>query len=158
MTASTRWLAILGAGIVVAVIAGIAVTTLAGGEREYAEGSPERVVQDYLRAVSDRDSTRAFSYFDPALLASCGPKPREAITNRGSTSLRATLDRTAVHDGIAEVRVRLTESYNNDSPFGSGESTFTQTYILKQVDGAWRFAEAPWPTYCPQPALPVPVR
>lgn len=155
MSASTRWLAILGAGIAIAVIAGIAVTTLAGGEREYAEGSPERTVQDYLRAVSDRDSTRAFSYFDPELLAKCEPKPREAIANRGSSTLRATLDRTTVTGDVAEVRVRLTESYNNDSPFGSGESTFTQTYILKKVNDAWRFAEAPWPTYCPQPVLPV---
>jgi len=155
MSASNRWLMLLGAGIAVAVIAGIAVTTLAGGEREYPADSPERVVQEYLRAVSDRDSTKAFSYFAPALLEACEPKPREAIANRGSNSLRATLDRTIVHDDIAEVRVRLTEIYNSDSPFGSGESTFTQIYVLKRVDGAWRFSEAPWPTYCPVPAVPV---
>jgi hypothetical protein len=148
---STRWLALVAAGIAVAVIAGIAMTTLAGGERTYAPGSPERTVQDYLRAVSDRDATTALSFFAPDLLSKCEPKPRESISNRGSSSLRATLDRAVTRDSTAEVRVRVTESYDNGSPFGGGDSTFTQTFILTKTGDQWRFSEAPWPTYCPTP-------
>ncbi|MDA0301722.1 MAG: hypothetical protein O2822_04275 [Chloroflexi bacterium] len=155
MTASNRWLGLVAAGIAIAVIAGILVTTFAGGEREYAPGTPERAVQDYLRAVSDRDATAAFAFFSPELLERCEPKPRESISSRGDSTIRATLDRSEVRDSTAEVRVRLTESYNTDSPFGSGESTFSQIYVLTRADGEWRFSEAPWPTYCPQP---IPVR
>ena len=152
MATSTRWLLMVAIGVVVAVVAGIAVTTMAGGERTYPSGSPERALQDYLRAVSDRDATTAFSFFAPDLLSKCEPKPRESIANRGSTTIRATLDRATTRDGVAEIRVRLSESYGNDGPFGGGDSSFTQTFVLKQVDGQWRFAEAPWPTYCPQPS------
>ncbi len=151
MTASTRWLAVVAGTIVVAVVTGILVTTLAGGERTYAPDSPERVVQDYLRAVSDRDATAAFAFFAPDLLAKCEPKPRESISNRGSSTLRASLDRAVTRDDTAEVRVRLTESYGTDSPFGSGDSSFTHTFVLTKLDGQWRFSEPPWPTYCPQP-------
>ena len=151
MATSNRWLVIVGGVVALAVIAGIAVTVLASGERIYPEGSPERVVQDYLRAVNDRDATAAFGYLAPDLAAKCEPKPRDAISNRGSTSIRATLDRSEVRDSTAEVRVNLTETYGGGAPFGGGESTYTQTFVLKQIDGNWRFSEAPWPIYCPEP-------
>ena len=152
MATSTRWLAIVAAAIVIAVVGGIAVNTLAGGERAYAPGTPERAVQDYLRAVSDRDATAAFTFLAPDLLAKCEPKPRESITGRTSNNLRATLDRAVTREGVADVRVRLTESYSSDGPFGSGDNSFTQAFVLQQVGGQWRFTEAPWPIYCPQPA------
>ncbi|MEI7925690.1 MAG: hypothetical protein WCI61_05840 [Chloroflexota bacterium] len=155
MATSTRWLAIVAAVIVIAVGGGIVVTTVVGGERAYAPGTPERTVQDYLHAVSDRDATAAFTFLAPDLLAKCEPKPRESISNRGSNTLRATLDRAVTRDGVADVRVRLTESYNSDGPFSSGENTFTQSFILQQVSGEWRFSEAPWPIYCPQPVAPL---
>ena len=125
MTASNRWLAIVGGAITLAVLAGIAVTVLVNGERQYAEGAPERVVQDYLRAVNQRDATAAFSYMAPELAERCTPKPRESISNRSSTSIRATLDRSEIRDGVAEVRVNLAESYGSGGPFGGGESTPT---------------------------------
>ena len=104
----------------------------------------ERATAPLAGAVSDLD--------EQALAAQCEPKPRESISNRGSSTLRASLDRAITRDSTAEIRVRLTESYNNDSPFGGGDSSFTQTFVLTMVEGQWRFAEAPWPTYCPQPA------
>ncbi len=149
MSASNRWLAIVGAGIALAVIAGIAVTSFAQGERLYAEGSPERTVQDYLHAVSDRDASKATSYLAPELATRCEQTPRDGITNRSTTSMRATLDRTTYRgDRQAEVQVRLTESYN-DSPFSGGNSTYTQVFVLTQVSAGWRFSESPWPLYCP---------
>lgn len=157
MTASNRWLAIVGAFIALAVIAGIVVTSFARGERVYAEGTPERSVQDYLRAVSDRDANRATSYLAPELATRCGQTPRDGITNRSSSSLRATLDRTTYRgDRQAEVQVRLTETYN-ESPFSGGNSAYTQVFVLTQADGAWRFSKSPWPLYCPAPTPNAPL-
>ena len=155
MAASNRWLAIVGALIALAVVAGIVVTSFARGERLYPEGSPERTVQDYLHAVSNRDALNAASYLAPDLAQRCDKVPRESITNRGSASIRATLDRATVRgDRLAEIHVRITESYSADSPFASGDSTTTQVFLLTQIDGQWRFSEAPWPMYCP----PIPSR
>lgn len=155
MTASNRWLMIVGGVIALAVVAGIAVTVLAGGEQQYAAGTPERTVQDYLRAVNDHDATTALALFAPALAEQCDTIPRDPIADRGDSSIRATLDRTTMRDDTAEVRVRLTESYGSDSPFGGGDYTTTHAFLLTQVDGEWRFSEAPWPTFCPKP---VPAR
>lgn len=155
MAASNRWLVIVGVAIALAVLAGILVTTFAGGERQYAEGTPERTVQDYLRTVSDRDATAAFAYLTPELTTQCEPKPRESISSRSGDSLRAVLDRTTVRGDTAEVRVNVIERYDAGGPFGGGESNFAQVFVLKQVNGQWRFSESPWPIYCPTPALPV---
>jgi hypothetical protein len=152
MTASNRWLVIVAGVIAIAVVAGIAVTTLAAGERTYPEGSPERTVQDYLRAVSKRDVLGATSYLTPELQTRCEKTPRDAIMNRTSTSIRATLDRATIRaDRQAEVHVRLTEAYNADSPFSDGGVTSTQVFLLTQSGGQWRFGDPPWPLYCPEP-------
>ncbi len=156
VTASNRWLAIVAGAIALAVVAGIAVTVLAGGERTYEEGTPERAVQDYLRAVGDRDATTALALLAPSIADRCDTIPRDGITDRGTSSIRATLDRTTIRDdGTAEVRVRITESYGSDSPFGGGDSTMTQVFLLTKVDGQWRFSDAPWPTYCPLKPAPA---
>ncbi len=155
MTASNRWLVIVAVGIVLAVAAGVVVTMVAGGERRYAEGTPERTVQDYLRAVSERDATRALSYVAPSVTAQCTEIPRDVISNRGTSSIRAALDRSTLQaDRTAEVRVRITESYGDGGPFGGGESSHSQVFLLAQDQGQWRFSEAPWPIYCPKIAPP----
>jgi len=154
VTASNRWLMIVAGAIVIAVVVGIAVTMLAGGERKYAEGTPERTVQDYLRAVSDRDATLAMTFLTTDAAKQCDAASRRGISDRGSNTIRATLDRALVRADTAEVRVRLTESYGNDSPFSSGQSSNNQTFTLKQTDGTWRLTDSPWPLYCPAPTPP----
>ena len=135
---------------------GLAVAALGRGERTYPEGSPERAVQDYLHAVSDRDALTAFSYLNADLQTRCTAAPRDPIVNRGSTSIRATLDRATVRaDRMAEVHVRIQETYNADSPFSDGGTSSTQAFVLTQSGGQWRFAEPPWPIYCPQPPPPL---
>ena len=161
MSASTRWLAIVAAVIAVAVFAGVIVTLTAGGAETYPEGSPERAVQDYLRAVGDREATTAISFLSPELAARCSTTAREPIANRGSSGLRATLDRATTRGETAEVHVRITETYGS-GPFGANESSQTVVFILARTDGQWRITEPAWPLYCPPgapvPAAPTPVR
>jgi len=143
MSAATRWLAIVGAVIAVAVLAGIVVTVTAGDADSYPEGSPERTVQDYLQAVRDRDATAVVAFLAPALAQRCSSAYRDPIINRATT-----------RGETAEVHVRITKSYGG-GPFGSNESTMTTVFILTSTDGRWLFSEAPWPLFCP---APVPAR
>jgi len=150
MSTSTRWLA--GVGVVVAIVVVLAtvLTALADDEQEFSAGSPEATVQSYLRAVADSDATTAFTYLSPELLDRCGDFPRDVITQRGDYRFRATLVNTVQRDGTVEIEVDITERWG-DGPFGGGESTWSQVFVLSQEDGTWLFTEPPWPTYCPNP-------
>lgn len=152
MSGSTRWLLGVLIGVGVIAIAGIAV---AMGTRApaYPEDSPEYVVQQYVAAVADRDASKAISYLSTDLVARCESLPRETITNRGRSSVRATLLDVTRRDSVAVIRVRVIESYG-DAPFGGGESNMEQSFELTLIADGWRFTESPWPLYCP----PKPVR
>ena len=153
MSASTRWLAGVAVVVVLVLAAGIGAAALGGRAPQYAEGSPERAVQDYLAAVGDRDSTAAQTFFSAELRSRCRDYPRDMISRQSRQGLRATLERTTVHGDTAEVRVRITESYG-DAPFNSNESSHTEVFALVREDGQWRFTDSPWPLYCP--VRPVP--
>lgn len=147
MSSSTRWL--LGVLIGVGVIAAVGVVVALGTRApSYPADSAEHAVQQYISAVADRDATKAIGSLSPEVVARCESIPREAITNRGRSSLRATLLDVTARDGVTVVRVRITESYG-DAPFGGGESNMEQSFDLARGADGWRFVEAPWPLYCP---------
>jgi len=150
VSTSTRWL--VGTGVVLAaLVAGaLLLTVVMGGETVYPEGTPERVVQEYLHAVSDREVGPATSFLTDELAARCATTYRDPIVNR-TASLRATLDKATTRGDSAEVHVRITETYGS-GPFGSNESTQTVVFMLTKVTDAWRISESPWPLYCPEPA------
>lgn len=146
MARSTVLLMAIGALLAAAIAVAATVAALRGDEEQFEAGTPERTVQDYLQAIEDRDPTAAFAFLSPGLLARCDP-PREVVTQRGGTSIRATLADREVTGNTATVRVELTESFR-DSPFGGGGSKQTLSFELEQVDGAWRFSQMPWPLFC----------
>lgn len=154
MSTSARWLVIVAVVIAIAVLAGIAVTLGTGGERTYPDGSAERTVQDYLHAVSDRDVTAATSLLSTELVARCSAMAREPIANRGSSGLRATLDRAVTRGETAEVHVRITETFGA-GPFGSNDSSQTVVFVLGRAGGQWHITEPPWPLYCPPAPAPA---
>lgn len=140
---------LIGIGVVLAAAIAVAATVAAlrGNEQEFEAGTPERTVQEYLRAIEDRDATAAFAFLAPSLLSRCDP-PREMVTQRGSgTSIRATLDETKISGTTATVRVQVSETFR-DSPFSGGDFKQSVVFELEQVDGAWRFSQMPWPLFC----------
>ncbi len=143
MASSNRWLAIAGSVIALTVVVGIAVTVIAGGEQVYNEGTPERAVQRYLHAVSDHDVSGAMSYLAPELAKKCDDRLRTALTSRTDRSIRATLDRSMIREGDAEVHVRIAETYASSSPFGSGDYSFTEVFLLSREGGQWQLTETP---------------
>lgn len=146
MARSTLLLIAIGIVFVVAVAAAAAVVAIRGGEDELPDGSPERVVQLYLRAVEDHDATEAFSYLSPGLAERCTTS-RDMITQRANASIRATLEEATVEGSSATVRVELTETFNN-APFGQSDPRQKLVFDLELVDGRWLFSESPWPLYC----------
>ena len=51
--------------------------------------------------------------------------------------------------GQTEVVVRLTERWGMD-PFGGGQYTRDEHYLLEELDGEWRIVEPGWPLHwCP---------
>lgn len=158
MSGSTRWLIAVAGIIGAAVVVSVLVATLAGGEEEFPEGSPEAAVQGYLRAIADRDAPAALAFLSTDLTERCGEIPREAVVQRGDNRFRATLTETTVRDNTTQVEVEITEIYGSD-PFGGNEYDFQQVFVLVQEGGEWRFDETPWPLYCPRPVtVPAPIR
>lgn len=154
MSGSTRWLAGVCAVVLVIVVAGVLAATR-GGAQSYPTDSPEYTVQQYVRAVADRDANKANSYMSSELQARCDTFPRDAITNGGRSNVRATLEDVRRGDKVATVRVGITESFGSGI-FDGGDSTQTVVFELQQQADGWRFTEAPWPLYCPSaPAKPV---
>jgi hypothetical protein len=134
----------------------MAVALLSEGEDDFPPGSPEETVQLYLRAVADRDATTALSFISTELRESCTDIPRDSILQRGDYAFRASLEETTLREGEAQVTVQVTETYGSP-PFGGGESSYDQTFLLVQEGGEWRFSEMPWPLYCvPKPISVVP--
>jgi hypothetical protein len=148
MSGSTRWLAGVSVAVLVIVVAGV-LAAMRGGPQSFAADSPEYMVQQYVRAVADRDANKAISYMTPELQARCDTFPRDAITNRSRSNVRATLEDVKRGDKTATVRVGITENFGS-GPFDSGDSTQTVVFELAQRADGWRFTDAPWPLYCPQ--------
>lgn len=152
MARSTVLLIVIGVLFAVAIAAAAVIASIRGGEDDLPEGTPGRVVQLYLKAVEDRDATKALTYLSPELASRCSTYPKEAITRRGDSSFRATLEETRIDGATATVRVELTETFRG-APFGQSDPKQTLVFELQQVSGEWRFSDSPWPLYCP-PKLP----
>lgn len=150
MAPSTRWLGVVAAVTVVLVVASVLVAQLAGREAELAPDTPEGTVQAYLQALADGDANLAYSFYSPALQERCEPSNVRDSLRFGVEEFRATLGDVIDRGDTVEVVVDLTQFYG-DGPFGRGESTFQQVFVLEEVDGEWVFVEAPWPTWCPAP-------
>jgi len=143
-------LAAIGAALVVLAVAAATSVLVLGGEEHFADGTPERTVQRYLEAIEDRDVTAATALVSEPVLDRCGLVPPEPITQRGTASLRATLERSDIRETTATVFVRVNEVYR-DAPLGISDPTRSITFELVMVGGEWRFAQMPWPLFCAFP-------
>ena len=157
MARSTVVLLAIAALFVAVLSAAALIASRAGDETQFEEGTPERAVQRYLQAVEDSDATTALSFLSPALVTRCGKPERQQITQRGNSSIRATLQRSEVDGSSATVTIRLIETFR-EAPLGISDQSQTVAFELESVDGQWKFAEMPWPMewYCAQPAGRVP--
>ncbi|MEK9659391.1 MAG: hypothetical protein VW450_05550 [Chloroflexota bacterium] len=148
--ASGRWLVGIGAAVVALALVSVLVSVLAGGRGPAAlePGSPEEAVQRYLLAIKERDYAAAYALLGPDLTEACTLSDFLANARYDTMQdFRVQLDESQIVDVThANVWVRITQFYGNP-PFDLSESTFTTTFLLERVAGAWVLAEAPWPGY-----------
>ena len=70
---------------------------------------------------------------------------------------RALLEDAEEIEGRTMVTVSITTISTGAPIFAPVESSYTETYVLERRDGAWRFAEPPWPLYyCEAKTTPTP--
>ena len=142
------WL--IGGGILVAVLLAVGVIlALAGGEQVLDEGTPERAVQDYLKAVSDQDYAAVHASLSKDEFPDCKVEDLVSQGFRSGKTVRdqrITLEDTQIVNGTAIVTVGVSR-LSSEGPFGSTERSHNQTYSLRQDDGAWKFIKYPWPYF-----------
>ncbi len=151
---STNWL--IGAGIAVAILLVASVTVALIADRNEpelrAETTPEGVVQRYLIAIDNDDPQAAYNYLSQRLKDACTYQHfRDTNTWIREQDMRISLTDTETVGESQEVTVRIRQVYvRGDVPFTPSESSYTQRFVLRQYEGAWRFYEPPWPmSYCP---------
>ena len=120
----------------VVIVALIAVLTR-GGPAQYAEGSPEGVVQRYVQAVTDGDRQTALALLTPTIAEEC-----QRLEPSGE-DYRVTLTGASEEGDSARVDVMVT-TYYDPGLLGSGEFQQQETFELTRVDGAWRLENTPW--------------
>jgi hypothetical protein len=150
---SKWWL--IGGGVALVALVAVAIgVALAERETTLAAGTPEAAVQEFLKAVEDKDYVTAHGMLSADLRTKC---PVEEFAGQGRfggvqslEDTRITLEESKVFDSTATVTVKVTTFYSNE-PFGTSESSYSQPFTLKKdADGQWRFTEYPYPLYgCP---------
>jgi len=165
MLTSNRWLVVLGVAVAAIVVASVAVAVLLGDEEQtFAEGTPEAVVQTYLRTVRDRDPAAAAALFTEDLRGRCDADElrQPYYSDRGfHATIRNTYTRRDTRDGddLRVVDVRISQA-GDGGPFGSGAHQHDHVVVLMSVDGSWLISGPPWPIeYCtPRRSGAVPQR
>ena len=148
----TKWW-LIGAAVFLAVLLVVSIVlALTSRETEFAPGTPERAVQDLLRAAEDKDIEAAYAMLSEELRGKCKLKDYadDGYRFNDDIDIRATLRDTKVVDGITFVNVQVTR-FRSSGPFDSGESSYNRRFSLQQEGGEWKFTEYPWPyDYCPE--------
>lgn len=158
---SSKWLAGAGLAVLVIIVVSVVVAILNRPQAStpLPENTPEGTVQRYLLAIEDGESRQAYDYLSSELQDKCTFQHFLDTTrqfdrrdlNNGGRDRRITLESTQPIDDSVAVRVRITE-FNVSAPFDVNEYSYTQEYILQEIDGAWRFVNEPWPmSWCPEP-------
>ncbi len=133
-----RVLAVLvGAIAVLAVIAGVVVAHRPTPTLD--PGTPEAVVQEYLRAVLAGDYPAAAATLSPR----SGCDARDVAAAYVPSPVRVVLVRSAIDGDVAVVTVDVTEGAADDL-FGASGYTHTERITLERDAGQWLILGSSW--------------
>ena len=144
---SRIWL-IAGAAFVGVLVVATVALTLLQREQSFDDGTPERAVQDFLKAYADEDFGRVYDMWSEELRSDCGRDEliQHAVGSGGrldDVRVRIT-DTEYVGDDRRRAVVLTRETHvSGDGPFNTSEWSNRQRYSLVLEQGQWRFAEAP---------------
>ena len=119
--------------VVIALIAVFA----RGGPVEFAEDTPEGVVQRYSQAVIDGDADAAKTYLVAEIAESC------TRVRTGSDDYRMTLVETTERERSARVDVLIATVYGS-GPLGTDEYESDESFELVKEGDGWLIEIAPW--------------
>ncbi len=123
------------------------VAALFRDEAEFAPGSPEAAVQNYLRALNNDDFHAIYDGLSPELQEKCSIEDMFKFSDRWQTGeKRITIDNMRTFDDTTFITVRIAQFQRVDL-FSSGEYSFDETFALKQFDGSWKLSQLPWPHF-----------
>ena len=152
-SSSSRWLVGIGLAVLALIVLSVVVALLnrQGEATLLPEDTPEGTVQRYLWAIQENDDRTAYSYLSSELQEKCTYEHfRDSTRWLEGDDMRVTLEGTEPLNGKTEVRVKVTQ-FHVDLPFGTSESSHSQSYTLEKENGAWRFVAPPWPMgWCPE--------
>ena len=140
------WL--IGGGVFLAVLLVASIVVgLTQRTTDLPEGTPERAVQLFLRAIEEEDFKSAYSVLSEETQRECniehfvgaGFRPERLMKDS-----RVTLKNTRLLNGTAVVEARVTQIGSNE-PFGASEWSHEERFTLKQESGEWRLSEYFWP-------------
>jgi hypothetical protein len=160
-SASSKWL--LGAGVVILaiIVASVAVALLSRPQAQtlLPADTPSGTVQGYLLAVEAGETRQAYGYLSTDLQTKCNYDffrdntrgVMGSVPNRNRDT-RVALESERPRDDGIEVQVRMTD-FTVSAPFNVNEYSHVETFLLKKLDGNWRFVDRPWPISwgCPEP-------
>jgi hypothetical protein len=161
---SRLWL-IGGAAFVGVLLVASIVIAVARQPSPLAEGTPERTVQLFLKALRDEDFKSAYGLLSTDRRTECTVEEFAFRGLDGRQELRdsrVTLKDTKPLNGSTIVASRVTRVQSR-GPFGTSEYTHEQSFTLVREDGRWSVDQYTWPYFgCgnprfPQPAVPKPV-
>jgi len=142
MKSSNRFL--IGFGIIIVAVVGIAVTLAVTGGNEpvklLPETSPEGTVQRFLMAVKDHDYLKAYSFLAPQSEQIKGDTyenwVRSVQSSRDISSWKASILISTVRDDNATVEVAV-DVFRPDGPLSNPVNTNRVTFMLQKQDGKW---------------------
>ena len=162
-----RWLLLGGVAFAALVIAAVAVA-LARPTREatYPEGSPEALVQAYLRAMEAGEYESALGMVTKSQREACTVS--DLFTQRLADRLkdaRVEIKDVRVQESTARLTLTIRHDGAGSGPFNDSGYSEEQLVTLAKEDGVWRVGESglgggPWPLYycgakVPPPPAPV---
>ena len=147
----TKWWVIGAAAFLGTLLITSITFALLSEETVFEPGTPERAVQDLLRAAEDDDIEAAYAMLSDKLQANCALRNFADRSYRSDDqNIRASLRETKSVDDVTFVTVRVSQYYG-DGPFGGSESSRDRRFVLRQEGGEWKFTEYPWPyNWCPE--------
>ena len=114
------------------------------------EGTPERVVQIYLKHLSEEDFENAYALLNEELKSGC--EFSEFITNAALAKTRfkgdsLTHKNTNEFEEVAVVSIEVT-SIQTSIPFGAEETRREELFTLSLEDGRWKISDLWFPAEC----------
>lgn len=148
-----RWLAIAMALVAALVAASVVVAVVRSPREEtFAPGSPEAVVQGFLRALSKGDYETARGYLSEADRQRCTLSLLRRMNLKGRLAdSRVEMEDALTSGDTASVTLRVREEGSPLGFEGGGGYTHTETYDLVRDQDQWRLsvasgASSPWRT------------